>query len=143
MSVVFHSLQEAVLVQFRSFVYLAILAATSGFFAQQNTPMAYALEPQERPAATAKQSNSHQLAGTVVDSSGAAIAGATIAVWSSDGIQQKPALSDKDGAFVLAGLAAGDYRIAVSSPDFETKELSVTVGLAEPRAYGEDRLRHR
>ncbi len=68
-----------------------------------------------------------QLSGTVVDSSGAAIARATVQVVSSNGAAQKTAHSDANGSFVISGLAPGAYRLVVSSPDFESKEVSVTI----------------
>jgi outer membrane receptor protein involved in Fe transport len=42
--------------------------------------------------------------------------------------------SDKNGSFVISGLLAGDYRLAVSNPGFETKETLVTIGTTEASA---------
>jgi outer membrane receptor protein involved in Fe transport len=71
-----------------------------------------------------------QLSGTVVDTSGASIAGATVEVLSSNGTVQRTTHSDTNGSFVLSGIPAGNYRLIVSSPDFETKEMPVTIGTA-------------
>ena len=72
-----------------------------------------------------------QLSGSVVDSSGAVIAGATVQVRSANGTMQITTQSDANGSFIISGLSAGDYRLVVSNPHFETKEISVTVGATE------------
>lgn len=41
--------------------------------------------------------------------------------------------SDGNGSFTIVGLAEGSYRLIVSSPDFETKEMRVTVGITRPQ----------
>ena len=74
------------------------------------------------------------LSGTVVDASGAVIAGATVQVRSANGTVQVTTQSDKNGSFVISGLLAGDYRLAVSNPGFETKETLVTIGTTEASA---------
>ena len=73
-----------------------------------------------------------QLSGTVVDTSGAAITGATVQVRSANGAVQTTTQSDANGSFIVSGLLAGNYRLVVSNPGFETKEIPVTVGTAEP-----------
>ena len=75
-----------------------------------------------------------QLSGTVVDTSGAAIAGSTVQVRSANGTVQKTTQSDTNGSFIISGLSAGDYRLVVSNPDFETKEIPVTIGTTETPA---------
>jgi hypothetical protein len=72
--------------------------------------------------------NVSQLSGTVVDRSGAVIAGATVQVLSANGTVQRTTQSDTNGFFVLSGLAAGDHRLVVSNPGFETKEIFVSLG---------------
>ncbi|MGB0065699.1 MAG: TonB-dependent receptor, partial [Terracidiphilus sp.] len=80
------------------------------------------------PLATNDKASSPQLSGTVVDTSDAAIAGADVHVLSADGTVQKTVHSDTNGAFLFTGLAAGNYRLVVMSPGFETKEIVVTIG---------------
>jgi len=63
-----------------------------------------------------------QLSGTVVDTSGAVIAGATVQVRSANGTVQITTRSDTNGSFIISGLSAGNYRLVVSNPGFETKE---------------------
>jgi hypothetical protein len=88
--------------------------------AQENTPVA-----------TGDNAHPHQLAGTVVDTSGAVIAGATVEARSANGTLQRTTQSDRNGSFVISGLAAGTYRLVVFNPDFETKEVPVTLGTIE------------
>ena len=67
-------------------------------------------------------------AGTVVDPSGAPIAGAAVGIRSANGGTLEPVRTDANGAFTISGLAPGDYRLIVSSSGFATKEVPVTVG---------------
>src|SRR5579883_233223 len=73
-----------------------------------------------------------QVSGTVVDTSGAAIAGASVQVRSAAGAALATATSDPGGSFNISGLPAGEYRLVVSHTDFETKEIPVTVGAEAP-----------
>ena len=72
-----------------------------------------------------------QLSGTVVDTSGAVIAGATVQVLSANGTVQLTTQSDTNGSFIISGLSPGDYRLVISNPRFETKEIPVTIGTTE------------
>jgi len=74
------------------------------------------------------------LSGTVVDASGASITGATVQVLDANGTAQITTQSDKNGSFIISGLPAGDYRLLVSNPGFETKEIAVTIGTTEAAA---------
>jgi hypothetical protein len=87
-----------------------------------------ALDPQGHPAATSERAYQHQLSGTVVDTSGAEISGATVQVRSASGAVQKTTYSDRNGSFIISGLAAGNYLLVASNPGFETKEILVTIG---------------
>jgi Outer membrane receptor proteins, mostly Fe transport len=78
--------------------------------------------------------HSHQLSGTVVDMSGAVIAEASIQIQSADGVVDRTAQSDAHGTFVLSGLPSGNYRLTVSNPGFETRELSVAIAPLESPA---------
>jgi hypothetical protein len=75
-----------------------------------------------------------QLTGSVVDTSGAVIAGATVQVRSANGATQKTAKSETNGSFSIYGLSAGSYRLLVSKLGFETKEVPVTIGATKPPA---------
>jgi hypothetical protein len=81
-------------------------------------------------AASSDKAHPPQLSGTVVDPFGAVIAGADVQVRSANGTVQRTTHSDRNGSFIISGLAAGNYRLVVSNPDFETKEIPVTLGTA-------------
>jgi outer membrane receptor protein involved in Fe transport len=83
---------------------------------------------EKTPAATSDKAHPPQLSGTVVDMSGAVIAGATVQVRSTNGTVQITTQSDTIGSFTISGLPAGSYRLVVSNPGFETKEMPVTIG---------------
>ena len=86
---------------------------------------------EKTPVATIDKAYPRQLSGTVVDTSGAVIAGATVQVRSTDGKLQRTTLSDRNGAFIVSGLSAGNYRLVVSNSGFQTKEIAVTTGSTE------------
>jgi hypothetical protein len=87
-----------------------------------------AIAQQASPVAAGDKAFPPRLAGTVVDRSGAMIAGATVQVRSANGTVQRTLKSDTNGSFIISGLAACDYRLVVSNPGFETKEIPVTIG---------------
>jgi hypothetical protein len=112
---------------FRRFVSFALFTAASLLFAQQSAISGHVLDSQGHPAATSDKAYPSRLSGTVVDTSGAVLAGATVQVHSANGTAQKTIQSDRNGSFILSGLAAGSYRLVVSNPGFETKEIPVTI----------------
>ncbi len=93
-----------------------------------------AAQEQTPAAAASEKANLLRLSGTVVDASGAVIAGATVQVRSANGAVQRTTQSDSDGSFVISGLPPGNYRLVVSSPNFATKEVPVTIGATEAPA---------
>src|SRR5271163_321865 len=78
--------------------------------------------------ATANCQGITQLLGTVVDASGAVIAGATVQVRSANGAAEMTTKTDANGTFIISGVSAGSYRLVVSSPGLETNEIPVTLG---------------
>jgi outer membrane receptor protein involved in Fe transport len=75
-----------------------------------------------------------QLSGTIVDPSGAVIAGATLQVRSATGAAKITTQSDANGSFIISRLSAGNYRLVVTNPGFETKEIPFSIGTAETPA---------
>jgi hypothetical protein len=86
------------------------------------------LDPAGHPVATSDKAYPPQLSGTVVDTSGAVIAGADVHVLSANGTVQRTTHSGTNGSFIFSGLPAGNYRLVVLNPGFETKEILVSVG---------------
>src|SRR5271165_2975258 len=96
------------------------------------TPLLIAAQ-EKTPLATSDKAYPPQLSGTVVDTSGAVIAGATVMVRSANGSVERLTQSASNGSFSISGLSAGDYRLVVSTAGFETKEIPVTLGtIGEP-----------
>ena len=58
----------------------------------------------------------------------------TVQVRTAKGALQSTTQTDKNGAFTVSGLAPGVYRLVVSKPDFEPKELPLTLGGDEAQA---------
>jgi hypothetical protein len=105
-----------------------ILKVEASCFGSVQRPIVVALNG--NPASTvemAQLSTPPQLSGTVVDTSGAALAGATVMVRSANDIVERLIQSDGSGAFSISGLAAGNYRLVVSSPGFEIKEMLIAI----------------
>jgi hypothetical protein len=80
------------------------------------------------------QSFQPDLSGTIVDTSGAAIAGATVQVQSANGAVQIKAQADTNGFYSIPKLPAGKYLLVVSHAGFETKEIPITIKTNEPPA---------
>jgi len=97
-----------------------------------HAPLAMALQERASDAATRKTA-SFGVSGTVVDTSGALIARATVQIQSANGTLRRTTQTDSSGAFDLPGLPAGIYRVAVSKADFKTTEITITLGLTEPQ----------
>jgi TonB dependent receptor/Carboxypeptidase regulatory-like domain/TonB-dependent Receptor Plug Domain len=83
---------------------------------------------QDSVAVTEDKADSFEVAGIIVDSSGALVVGVTVQVRSANGMVQDTTRSNRNGAFSIHGLLSGTYRLVVSKPDFETKEIPLTVG---------------
>ncbi len=67
------------------------------------------LDPQRHTVTTSNRACPPQLSGTVVDTSGAVIAGASVQVRGVNGTVQRTAQSDRNGSFMISGLPAGNY----------------------------------
>ncbi|HXY23700.1 MAG TPA: TonB-dependent receptor [Candidatus Acidoferrum sp.] len=92
------------------------------------------LAQEKAPVATSDKAYPPQLSGSVFDVSGGVIAGATVQVRSANGTVQMTTRSDANGSFSISRLSAGNYRLVVSNPGFETKEIPVTIGATEAPA---------
>ena len=114
----------------RDTALLVLLLLPKALLAGDIVTMERTSDPQGNavPNASAPQANKPgALSGTVVDTSGAVIDGATVLIRSADGAVQRTAHSDSNGSFILSGLSAGNYRLVVSNPGFGTAEIPVTM----------------
>ena len=68
-----------------------------------------------------------EMVGSVKDSTGAAVTGATITAREAATGATRTATTNAAGQFTLAGLAAGDYQLRVSSPGFKIASRAVTL----------------
>jgi len=109
------------------------VTSTSVAKAIRVTPFLLAAQ-EKTPAATRDKAYPPKLSGTVVDSSGAVIAGASVQVRGANGAVQKTAQSDANGSFSISGLPAGNYQLVVTNSGFATKETPVTLGTTEAPA---------
>ena len=76
------------------------------------------------------QVESGQIAGTVTDQSGAVVASATVVVTNVATGAQRQIQTSSTGAYVVTGLAAATYKVAVTTANFKpfTATAEVTVG---------------
>jgi len=112
---------------------VALLGSSLGLSAQPGPSIQQGavLDPTGQQVATNDKANPTKLSGTVVDTSGAVIAGAALQLRNADGNAQRTTQSDRNGSFNISGVPVGSYRLVVSNPGFETKEIPVTVGTNE------------
>src|SRR5271156_4364845 len=83
---------------------------------------------EKTPVAASDKAYPPQLSGIVVDTSGAVIAGAAVQVRNANRTVHITTQSNASGSFSISGLSDASYRLVVSKPGFETKEVPVTVG---------------
>jgi hypothetical protein len=88
----------------------------------------FAITPSLQPVAAAQTNISGDLAGTVTDPSGAAIAGASVTVTSKATGSTKTITSGGHGEYRVPLLQPGDYSVAVSAAGFEGAKTTITVG---------------
>ncbi|HET9528815.1 MAG TPA: TonB-dependent receptor [Blastocatellia bacterium] len=80
---------------------------------------------------------SGRIEGTVFDQAGAKIAGARVALRNQAGVIRYQTLTDDEGAFSIAGVAAGRYVLAVEAPGFSQAEkiiIDLAAGGVETRS---------
>src|SRR5579862_8613957 len=120
---------------FRSLVIPMLVFSAFPLLADDASLAGPLTDPQGKPVLFARlASKPPQVSGTVVDTSGALIAGATVQILNANGILQTTTQSDRNGSFIIAGLSAGDYRLVVSNPGFETNDIPVTIGTTDAPA---------
>ncbi len=84
-------------------------------------PEGVQVAPQTHGAALDVSGESTRVAGSVMDSSGSALRGATVQAFDSEGDLAGQASTDDDGRFMLSVLP-GAYRLSASLPGFSTRE---------------------
>jgi len=115
-------------------VVLLLCQPTRLYAAAKDSGTSLLVSSQEKTPVTSGKAYLPQLTGTVVDTSGALIAGATVQIRSAKGTVLMTTPSDTNGSFIISGLSAGNYRLVVFNAGFETKEMLVTIGASEAAA---------
>ena len=119
--------------RYRSLTLLAVSATGLGVLATPAQTPQSAQGSVPAPTRQAEPSHPHdQISGSVADASGALIAGAIVRASNVSGSIQKTTQSDRNGFFLIAGLPAGTYRLLITSPGFEVKNIPLTLGGADP-----------
>src|SRR5437762_11388406 len=72
-----------------------------------------------------------EITGTVMDQTGAAVAGATVSAVCPDTNQSRSVTSGDAGEYRLADMAACVYKVSVSIQGFKTTVRNVTVSVAQ------------
>ena len=88
------------------------------------------------------QNDTAQIQGSVADSSGAVIAGATITLTNVDTAAQLTATSDAGGSFAFNALVRGHYTARITANGFETEVQDLTLdvsAIAGPQLQAEGR----
>src|SRR5215217_4396092 len=74
------------------------------------------------PAALSAQGSTATVAGTVRDAQTLVVPGATVTVASADNNFSRSVMTGRDGAFELAGLLPGEYRVSIDLTGFAREE---------------------
>jgi hypothetical protein len=85
-------------------------------------------------ARVSAQNDTAQIQGSVADSSGAVIAGATITLTNVDTAAQFTATSDAGGSFAFNALVRGHYSARVAASGFETEVQDLTLDVSQLQA---------
>jgi hypothetical protein len=70
-------------------------------------------------SAVSKPVASSSISGIVVDASGSTISGASVTLTSARDLEERPLRSDSNGGFSFTGLAAGNFKLTITSPGME------------------------
>jgi carboxypeptidase family protein len=83
------------------------------------TPLLYLLLTLVLDAGTAAQTITGRISGTITDTNGAALPGATVKVTNTATRNVRTAMSDPNGFYVVTNLSVGDYTVTVEAKDFK------------------------
>ena len=106
---------------FRKHLFVASLLALGVF----------ALAPSLQPVAVAQSNISGDIAGTVTDPAGAAIAGASVTITSKSSGSSKTVTSGPHGEYRVPLLEPGDYSISIAAAGFQGEHTTITVGAGQ------------
>jgi outer membrane receptor protein involved in Fe transport len=81
--------------------------------------------------AAAAQTETARIQGTVADTAGAVVAGATVTLRGTETGREVKAVTDAGGSYALLALQPGKYQVEVSAANFKTLKQDVTVTVAQ------------
>ena len=96
----------------------------------QPAPSDFQIE-KARPELPAPVQSTGSIAGTVVDSSGAAIVGARLVLSYDDATPARETRTATDGTFAFAGVPPGPYHVAITAPGFAAQTYSAKLAEGE------------
>lgn len=99
---------------------------TSGLGRQSGQAVADNLGPQAAPG---------QISGYVVDPSGAVVSNARITITPSQAGGNATAVTNSQGAWLIAGLPSGSYRAQAEAPGFKTSVLDLNYDASQPSMF--------
>ena len=91
-------------------------------------------------AALAAQTSFGRISGTVTDSTGAAIPGATVTVRNLDSQDTRTVQTDDDGLFVVTNLPVGPYTLEASQKGFQRQQITGISVIADGRLTADFKL---
>lgn len=113
-----------------SIIWIAVAVLCLSFPAFAQFPAA----PPETPGPTVQQTATQapgSISGTVVDPSGAAVAGARVALAREGQSGNQEVRTDDNGQFTFVNIAPGQLHLTVAADGFATQTLSITLHSAE------------
>ena len=112
--------------------YITFLLTLSLSLCQVRGAVALGLHLPTRTSAPAEGSAiAAELGGTVMDTSGSMVAGATVTVRNAAG-QTQSAVTDTSGLFQITGLSVGKYQLSVTAPGFAELADEVSISADDP-----------
>lgn len=122
---------------------LGFLAGASAAYAQaasqqqqQNQTQAQQSAPTETQATPASTATRASITGTVVDGTGAAIAGAKVHLRREDHSFSLDAVTDNNGQFAFSGITPGNFQISITATGFAPQTCSGIVAGGETHEMG-------
>jgi Carboxypeptidase regulatory-like domain len=103
-------------------------APTSGAVAQQVSPPPCGID---QPAQQTNQQVTGTIRGTVIDTNGTGVAGATVKLARHDQSVSQQAMADDAGQFSFENIAPGPFQLAITAPGFAAQTVAGKLGSGE------------
>jgi hypothetical protein len=110
-------------------------SAEANLLPYQPAPQPSADEPKFMRAKALPQPSPGQIGGYVLDPSGAVVANARITITPSTTGQTATAVTNSQGAWLIAGLPSGSYKARAEAPGFTPTILALNYDASQPSTY--------